>query len=123
MMPPAPLAPRPIPVAVIAPPPAPSVPAGALSAAERQALISRGDALFGAGDVASARLFYDRAADDGDAAAALRLGETFDPGFLRRARLRVPGDPVQARFWYWRARELGHRDADLMLKSLEAKGD
>jgi hypothetical protein len=109
--------------ALAAPVPQPANDGTALSAAERQGLIVRGDAMFGAGDVASARLFYDRAATAGDATAALRLGETFDPGFLRRARLRMPGDLGQARYWYRRARELGHGDAEMLLKSLEAKGD
>jgi TPR repeat protein len=83
-------------------------------------LVARGDALLGTRDVASARLFYRRASDRGNSAAALRLGETFDTAFLRQASLgSVTGDPATARYWYRRARDLGNRDAELLLKSLE----
>ncbi len=54
------------------------------STAETALLLDRGDSLFRIGDVASARLFYERAADAGNGEAALRLGETFDPNFLKR---------------------------------------
>jgi len=105
----------------VAPPPARTEEAGGKpSAAERAALIARGDTLFAAQDIAAARLFYDRAADAGDALAALRMGETFDPAFLARAHLSgIVGDRAQAARWYRRARELGNGDADIMLKSLE----
>lgn len=86
-------------------------------AAEVSALIARGDALLGQGDVTSARLFYQRAADAGDGAAALRLGETFDPAFLAQAQLgRLSGDPAKARDWYRRARDLGNPAAETLLK-------
>jgi hypothetical protein len=79
-----------------------------LSPAEIAALVSRGDGFLSAGDIASARLFYERAADAGDSAAALRLAATYDPGFLDRAGIRgIPGDAAQAEAWYRRARELG----------------
>jgi hypothetical protein len=71
------------------------------------ALVSRGDSFLRAGDVASARLFYERAADAGEALAALRLSATFDPDFLGRAGIRgALGDPTEARSWYHRARQL-----------------
>jgi hypothetical protein len=88
------------------------------STAETALLLARGDSLFGVGDVASARLFYERAADAGNGGAALRLGETFDPNFLKRAKLRaVQGDAAAAVFWYRRARELGIAEAEILLKS------
>jgi hypothetical protein len=87
-----------------------------LSAVELSALLTRGDAVFGTGDLASARLFYERGANAGDGRAALRLGETFDPAFLARARLgRMPGDPDKAVYWYRRARDLGNREAEILL--------
>jgi TPR repeat protein len=93
-----------------------------LSAAELAALLARGDALLSIGDIASARLFYERAANAGDALAAVRLGETFDPGFLARAHLRaVQPDSRVAVSWYRRARDLGVADAEILLKSLESK--
>ncbi len=84
-----------------------------------QALLSRGDAFFSAGDVTSARLFYQRGADAGDHMAALRLGETFDAAFLERAHLgRVPGDLEKAISWYRRARDLGNTEAEILLEEL-----
>ena len=83
--------------------------------------MARGDALFGKGDLAAARLLYERAADAGDGQAALRLGETFDPVFLDQAHLSVRGDSGAAMSWYRRARDLGAADADVLIKSLEAK--
>ncbi len=57
-------------------------PGSGLSGAEIETLLSRGDWLFATGDVASARLLYRRAADAGEARAAVRLRETFDPVLL-----------------------------------------
>jgi hypothetical protein len=104
-----------------APPPPVQSPAGQhLPTAEIAALVTRGDAFLSAGDIASARLFYERAADAGDSAAALRLGATFDPNFLDRAGVRGnPGDPAQAQSWYRRARDLGNAAAAERLKKLE----
>jgi len=68
-----------------------------LSAEEMAVLLDRGDTLLSAGDVTSARLFYQRAADAGGGFAAIRLGETFDPLFLDRVHLiGVRGDPSTA---------------------------
>jgi TPR repeat protein len=93
-----------------------------LSAAEIAGLLARGDWWFATGDVASARLFYERAASAGEARAAVKLGETFDPAFLGRLNLRgVRADPGMAVFWYRRARDLGSTDAASRLIRLEAK--
>lgn len=79
-------------------------------------LVARGDALFSTRDIASARLFYERAADEGDAQAALRLGETYDANFLAQAHMSgVLGDAAAAAKWYRRARDLGSGEADLLL--------
>jgi hypothetical protein len=51
----------------------------AFSVAEIATLLARGDSLFATDDVVAARLLYERAADAGEAGAAVRLGETFDP--------------------------------------------
>ena len=85
-------------------------------------LLARGDLFLRAGDIASARLFYERAADAGDGQAALRMGATFDPIFLARAGLRnLRGDPAKARLWYHRARELGASETQPHLDNLETK--
>ena len=96
------------------------------SQAEITVLVTRGDGFLKAGDVASARLFYERAAELGDGAAALRLAATFDPRFLSRAGVRgTPADPAQASLWYRRARDLGEAAAEERLKTLgqQPRGD
>ena len=119
----APSAPLPEARLSVATPVPPAPPAGpVLSAPEIAALVARGDALFGKGDLAAARLFYERAANAGDGQAAVRLGETFDPVFLDHAHLPgVRGDFSTALSWYRRARDLGTADADILIKILEAK--
>ena len=120
----------PMPVEAAASTPSPIAPAQApaavptrpgLSDIQRQVLVSRGDAFLSAGDVTSARFFYQRGADAGDDAAALRLGETFDAAFLERAHLgHLPGDLKKAIFWYRQARDLGNAEAEILLMSLHA---
>ena len=91
-----------------------------LTASEIRALLSQGDALLRAGDVASARLFYQRRALAGDETAALRLAQAFDPVFLARAHLRSePSDLGMAVFWYRRAQELGNLEAGVFLRRAE----
>jgi hypothetical protein len=86
-----------------------------LPATEIAALLTRGDALFARGDISSARLFYERAADAGEGRAALRLGHIYDPVFLDFAHLRAQGDATLAESWYRRARELGETEAEILL--------
>jgi hypothetical protein len=84
-----------------------------LSAAEITALVVRGDAFLEAGDVVSARLFFERAADAGNGRAAMRMALTYDAAFLERSGVRgLRSDPERASFWYRRARELGEGKAD-----------
>jgi len=90
-------------------------------ASEITALLARGDVLRSTGDITSARLFYERAADAGSGLAALRLGATFEPVLPTRAGLRATADPAQALFWYRRARELGVDEAEQRIKALDAR--
>jgi TPR repeat protein len=85
-------------------------------------LLAHGDSLLRNGDVASARLFYERAAGAGDGRAALRLGASFDPEFLGRLGLgKLQANPAEARLWYSRARDLGAVDAKPRLNSPETR--
>jgi hypothetical protein len=89
--------------------------------AETLAQLARGDSLMGAGDVAAARLFYERAAAAGNGEAALRLGETYDLAFLRRIHAAIQGDHAQAAYWYRRAVELGQSEAETLLNDAQTK--
>jgi hypothetical protein len=101
---------------------APTPPASRFSSAEMAELLEHGDTLLRNGDVASARLFYERAAGAGDARAALRLGATFDPEFLARLGLgKLQANPAEAQSWYSRARDLGIVDAKRQINSLETR--
>ena len=116
------------PAATVAAPPAARVDVAAspepqgvqhLPAQEIAELIARGDAFLGRGDIVSARLFYERAAEAGDGQAALLTGETFDPNLLARTGLRgMRGDAAKAAEWYRRAVVLGVADAETLLKAL-----
>ena len=98
----------------------PTVPT--FSAAEIARLLARGDWLLATGDITAARLLYERAADAGEARAAVRLGETFDPVYLDGSHLRgLQGDRDMAVFWYRHARDLGATGVASRLKKLEAK--
>jgi hypothetical protein len=82
-------------------------------------LIKRSEDFLKYGDVASARLSLRRAASAGNAQAALALGVTFDPAFLReRGILGFAPDVAQARAWYEKAAELGSSDAARRLERL-----
>jgi TPR repeat protein len=95
---------------------------GGVPAIATMALLARGDGYLQSGDITSARLFYEYAADAGEANGALRLAETFDPVFLERARLAgSSANMQQALFWYRRARYLGSSEAGILLEQLEAK--
>ena len=83
------------------------------------ALMARGDASFAQGDVVAARRFYELAANAGDAQAALRLGQTYDPAFLAQIQFRVVRpDASAAAYWYQKADKLGAPEAVPMLWAL-----
>ncbi len=82
-------------------------------------LVARGDTFLGAGDVVSARLYYEQAAKEGDGRAAMFMGLTFDTGFLDRVGAHdLHGDTAQAAAWYRRAHDLGEPEAVRLLASL-----
>jgi hypothetical protein len=72
--------------------------------------LARGDELMRLGDVASARRFYEIAADAAISGAAWSLARSYDPSFLHRiGAVGVQGDAAKAAHWYQRAAELGAR--------------
>ena len=75
-------------------------------------LMKQGQQLIAAGDVATARTVLQRAADAGDADAAMALGGTYDPNVLARLGVvRVSAEAEKARSWYQKAETLGSPDA------------
>jgi hypothetical protein len=83
---------------------APAVPRLALSQDEIAAHLARGEERLKAGEVAAARLFFERVALSGDARGALGMARTYDPAVL--AKLPVLGahaDAAAAGTWYERA--------------------
>jgi TPR repeat protein len=85
-------------------------------------LIGRGDELRATGDFAAARRFYELAAEQGSAAAARAVGETYDPVVLEEAHvLGVRGDVLVAANWYRKAIDGGDVEAAQLLLRLMTK--
>jgi TPR repeat protein len=109
------------PPAVVAPPivPAPP-PVRKLGADELATLMTRARALLAAGDIPSARLLLERAAEAQEANAALMLAQTYDPAVMGTQDMRnINTDPALARSWYQRAAQLGSADAQRRLSQLQ----
>jgi hypothetical protein len=82
-------------------------------------LIDRGKQFFEAGDLIAARILFLRAANTGDAAAAVAMGETYDPIVLAdRGVLGIAADLAKARSWYERAKEMGSPEGPRRLEML-----
>jgi hypothetical protein len=80
---------------------------------------SRGDAMLAMQDISAARLYYENAADAGDARAAMALAETYDATFLTRlGAVGTKPNPAMAADWYRKAAALGNRSAEARLKTL-----
>jgi hypothetical protein len=94
-------------------------PARKLDADELATLMNRAKLLLAAGDIPSARLLLERAADAQDANAALILARTYDPEVLgtKDARNIIP-DPAMARAWYQKAAQFGSTDAQRRLAQI-----
>jgi hypothetical protein len=105
------------------PPPAVAAPRKpGVSAAEITLMVERGRVLFDAGDLAAARLFFRRAANAGDAAAALAMGATYDPDVLSKRFIRgIEADAQEARMWYEKARDLGSPEGPRRIETLLAQ--
>lgn len=93
-----------------------------MSPEEVGSMLKRGEELLMQGDIASARLLLQRAADAQDARAAFALAASYDPIELKR--LGVYGatpDVTKARDWYERAKQYGSREAPKRLELLASQ--
>ena len=89
---------------------------------DAQELVAQGERYLAQGKVGGARLFFRQAADAGYARAAMRLAATYDPVELSILKVQgVAPDPLEARKWYERARELGAVEAEERLARLSGR--
>jgi TPR repeat protein len=116
----APAAAAPVAAAPVAAPPVAAAPARRLDADELATLMKRAKGLIAIGDIASARLLLERAADAQEASAALLLAQTYDPAVLGAQDTRsITPDPAAARSWYQKAAQLGSLDARQRLAQMQ----
>ena len=103
----------------------PMIPGDAIHHLDPNEIVSslkRGDALIASGDLAAARLVLRRAADAGDARAAMTLAETYDPAILEKLGVHgVVPDLAMARGWYEKAKRFGATEATQRLELLASK--
>jgi len=103
----------------------PATPADAIHQLDPEvvaSLLRRADALIASGDVAAARLVLRRAAEAGDADAAMALAGTYDPANLAKLRVRgIVPDLAMARSWYEKAKAFGSAEAPRRLEMLASK--
>jgi hypothetical protein len=106
------------PVAVLPPAAAPQ-PARQVDPEEMANLMQRAKGFLTSGDLMSARLLLERAAEMQVADAALLLAQTYDPDVLGTADVRnTTPEPAKARAWYQKAAQLGSADAQRRLAQL-----
>lgn len=104
---------------VEAPPIQPAVP---LDEATQAKHIAKAQEFLAIGQVSAARLVLQRAAESGNAEAALILGDTYDPVRLFQLGARgLVGDTGRATFWYEKADELGSAAAKARIIGLRQK--
>src|SRR6266699_3792987 len=85
-------------------------------------LMRRGEAFIASGDLASARLVLQRAAEGGDPRAALTLAGTYDPIVLEKLGIQgFASDIAAARSWYERAKEFGSAESMRRLEMLASR--
>lgn len=82
------------------------------------AMLKRGDQSLALGDIAAARLLYQRAAEAGNAQAATALGKTYDPKYVAAGQR---PNPARAAAYYRKAITLGDRQATALLADLNIR--
>lgn len=99
--------------------PAAAKPERELDAESINLLLQQGEQFVASGDVVTARQVYRKAAEAGNAAAALALGATYDPVVLAKIGVRGLGADIEkARSWYEKAKAFGSPDAPRRLEML-----
>src|SRR5947199_5044901 len=121
----APPAAAPVAALPLAPVPEPMIRGDAIHRLDPNEIASslrRADDLIASGDLAAARLVLRRAANAGDARAAMALAGTYDPVILEKLGVHgfVP-DVAMARVWYEKAKKFGSADAPQRLELLASK--
>jgi TPR repeat protein len=82
-------------------------------------LMKQGEQFIAAGDFVTARIAFQRAAEAGDANAAVAVGATYDPtAFAKLGAVGIGADVAKARSWYQKAEKLGSPDARRRLEVL-----
>ena len=82
-------------------------------------MLRRADDFIKSGDLSSARLLLQRAAEAGSVQAALTLAGTFDPNVLAALGFQdSAADIAMARVWYERAEQFGSSEAPRRLRQL-----
>jgi len=111
-----------MPAPAIATAPRTTTPIRTLDAEQIRLLVEQGEKYISVGDVVAARTIFQRAAEAGDATAALALAATYDPIVL--AKLGVMGmgaDVEKARAWYQMAESYGSAEASQRLLVLNKR--
>ena len=109
------------PAATGAEPPPSSKAVGALDPEELKFLTRQGEQFASAGDLVTARILFQRAAEAGDVTAAMALGATYDPDELAKLGVIEMGagaDVEKARSWYQKAESQGSAQATRRLQAL-----
>jgi hypothetical protein len=93
-----------------------------LSSKEENAMLTQGKAFVSSGNIASARFLFEDLAAKGSGLGAFAMGQTFDPNFLQTIVVVGPrqSNPEEAKKWYRKAAERGHREAQERLRALES---
>jgi hypothetical protein len=90
-----------------------------LDTREAARLLKQGQVLLMNGEVAAARLVFERLVDAGEPRAAVALGETYERGVLQKVGVQgIAPDLAKARAWYEKAKELGSIEGQRHLEML-----
>lgn len=93
-----------------------------ISPEDEKAMLERAIAILQNGDIAAARLLFQRLAEKGSARGALAMAKTYDPEVLTGMNVfGLEPDPKTAAEWYARAAEMGSEQARERLASLNAR--